>query len=76
MVTETGIIISIIGVIATLVGVIFRYEELPILIQKLRTKRTHKISEKIKFWTLFKSKKIGFILIISGLGFALFGLLI
>ena len=73
---EVGIIISIIGIMATFVGIILRYDELIILIQKLRTEKTYKISEKIKFWVIENAKKVGFIFIICGLFFTLFGLLI
>jgi len=76
METETGIIISVIGIIVLLFGAILSYGELPILIQKLRTKRTYEILEKIKFWTLSKSKIVGIILIISGSCIAILGLLI
>ena len=74
---EVGNIISIIGIILSLVGIVISYEGLPIVLQRLRTRRTYRICEKIKFWVLSDiSKIIGFSLIILGLGLALLGLLI
>ena len=75
--SEVGNIISVIGIIFSLVGFVIRYEGLPTLLQRLRTRITYRICEKIKLWVVFdKPKQIGFGIIIIGFGLALLGQLI